>query len=434
VESRRPTGLELALLIVIVLVIAGAALVGDGEGGSESSAARSDGSAGRSVRLDVAKIKRRVERMRGLSFRKPLSISFASPKRAQAIMEAATEGEYGRRDMLIDEEEMKLLGLLPASDHLDRYVRAIEEEQVLGFYDDRSKRLVVVRGNSGGRALQEITLAHELNHALEDQHFGIVRSEGLSDDRGFAETALFEGTATSLMIDYGARYFSPDDALDVLGDVGGTETKLPGFIEDQLIFPYEQGERFVDWLRLGGSWRAVDKVMRFRRPRTSEQVMHFDKYAQGEDPVNPTLPDAGRVLGSGWKRLDATTIGELDLRLLFEHGGRLSAADSARAAAGWGGGLFELWRRPGSGPCPGPCSARDAATLAVAWDSQRNRAQAESALRKVIERGLEGKPMPASREIELWSSRGGAVGLTTRGRQLTIALAPDTDTVARLLR
>jgi hypothetical protein len=118
----------------------------------------------------------------------------------------------------------------------------------------------------------------------------------------------------------------------------------------------------------------------------------------------------------------------------FEHGGRLSAADSARAAAGWGGGLFELWRRPGSGPCPGPCSARDAATLAVAWDSQRNRAQAESALRKVIERGLEGKPMPASREIELWSSRGGAVGLTTRGRQLTIALAPDTDTVARLLR
>jgi hypothetical protein len=433
VQSWRPTGLEFALLAVIVVVIAIAAVIGGGDDG-ESQPARAKAPAGRPARIDVAKIERRVERMRGLRFRRPLSITFASPQRAQAIIGEVTKAEYPRRDMLVDEEELKLLGLLPPSANLERYLRAIDAEQVLGFYDDRgSKRLVVVREASAGRALQEITLAHELTHALEDQHFGIASPEGLSDDRELAEASLFEGTATALMIDYATKYFSPDDALEALGDVGDEETKLPPFIEDLLAFPYDQGERFVNSLRIGKSWRAVDKVIRFRRPQTSEQVIHLDKYATDEKPSPVTLPDAGRTLGSGWKRLEKSTLGEVDLRLLFEHVGHVRAAKSEEAEAGWGGGSFELWRRSQNGSCPSPCVARDAAVLALAWDSRRDRRQAADAFRRVFERGLEGRRLAARGGVGLWSSRGGAIGMTTRGRETRVAFAPDLETVTRIL-
>ena len=48
---------------------------------------------------------------------------------------------------------------------------------MLGFYDERTKRLVVVRDRRASRPLLEITLAHELVHALEDQRFGLRVSE-----------------------------------------------------------------------------------------------------------------------------------------------------------------------------------------------------------------------------------------------------------------
>ena len=81
----------------------------------------------------------------------------------------------------------------------------VDQEQVLGFYDDRSKRLVVIRDAGVSRPLLELTLAHELVHALEDQRFGLDVGEGVRDDEVLAEAALAEGTATALMADYAGR-------------------------------------------------------------------------------------------------------------------------------------------------------------------------------------------------------------------------------------
>jgi hypothetical protein len=431
VKSSRPSGLELALLAVIVLVIAGAAVIGGGEeskSGSAGSGAADAASAGRHVR--VAPIERRVERLRGLRFRRPLKITFAPPSRAQALLHAASEAEYGRRDQLIDEEDLKLLGLLDPAAHLDRYLRAIEREQVLGFYDERSKRLVVVTGKTANRSLQEITLAHELVHALEDQNYGVRTKSGLNDDRALAESALFEGTATALMTDYATRYMNLGDALGLL-DVTGADTKLPPFLEDQLLFPYVQGEQFVNAFRLRGSWRAVNKVIAFRRPRSSEQVMHPAKYAVGEAPVAVASPrGVGRTLGDGWRRLRTTEIGELDLKLLFDHVGGVK---DEQAAAGWGGGRFELWRKTGKGSCSAPCVSRDAAVISLAWDARADRVEGEAAFQRVFERGLKGRRLASGAGVGLWSSRGGAIGMRGVGKRTMVVLAPSSALVARIL-
>ena len=58
-------------------------------------------------------------------------------------------------------------------------------------YDPRTERLYVVSDAvAANRALVEFVLAHELDHALEDQRFGIGGGGKLDDDAALAGQAL----------------------------------------------------------------------------------------------------------------------------------------------------------------------------------------------------------------------------------------------------
>jgi hypothetical protein len=358
-------------------------------------------------------------------------VRFVGSDEATRLLREATEGEYPLREQRVDEEALKLVGLMKPTDAVGRYVRAISEEQVIGFYDDESKRLVMVNDRIEGRSLQEVTLAHELVHALEDQHFGVSTDPDLNDDRTLAEASLFEGTATALMVDYADRYFDAADALEAFGAADEGDTKLPRFLEELLVFPYLKGERFVAALRGRGNWRAVDSVIRFRRPRTTEQVLHPALFARGDAPVTPRLPGVESRLGASWKRLEGAGSGELDAMLLFKHVGEVAGAD---AAAGWDGGRSELWRRSGRGRCAAPCVERDVLTWALAWDTPGDRLEAERAFRRVFERGLRGRRLAVRPGVGMWSSRGGAVGLRGSRKRTLVVFAPGVREAAALLR
>jgi hypothetical protein len=234
------------------------------------------------------------------------------------------------------------------------------------------------------------------------------------------------------MTDYAGRYLKPADLLAVLENVSGTETKLPKFIERALLFPYIEGEKFVTTFREGGSWRAIDKVFELRHPSSTEQIMHPEKYAIDERPVRVRVEDLTRRLGNDWVRLDSSTVGEFDIRLLFRQVGRVKGV---AGAAGWGGGRFELWRHRTSGAprCPAPCVQRDVGVLRIAWDTPTDRSDGDNALRRVFERSLKGKAIARKAGVDLWSSRGGAIAMRSRGRQSTVVFAPSATLAARLL-
>jgi hypothetical protein len=434
--DRRPllSGVEATILGVVALILVGAALLGSGDddGGSSPTSGKTTPTPTVAKRIDVQPIIRRVERLRGLRFRKPLKISFLSPSRAQAVFRARSEQEYTPKQQHIDEEILKLLGLISPTVELRKVLVAVRDEQVLGFYDDVSKRLVVIRKPTDSHGLLEITLAHELVHALEDQHFGFHSEGGFTDDESAAETALAEGTATALMTDYAGRYLKLRDLLDVVQNVSGTETKLPKFIERSLLFPYLEGEKFVTAFREGGSWRPLDKVYELRRPSSTEQIMHPEKYAIDERPVRVRVGDVTRRLGGDWVRLNASGVGEFDLRQMFRQVGRVKGT---AAAAGWGGGRFELWRRRTSGAprCTAPCLARDVGVMRLAWDTAKDRREGERALRRVFERGLKGRLLAARSGAGLWSSRGGAIGMLGRGRTSTVVFVPRAVLATQLL-
>jgi hypothetical protein len=293
---------------------------------------------------------------------------------------AELDEDYPAKRRAADEEVLTLLGLLPEGSDVRELAGTIFSEEVAGFYDDHTKEMTLVEGASGGTE-GEITLAHELTHALEDQHFGLGQASGL-DDEATAHTALVEGTATVAMADYAGRYLTGgfakrDDFLDQLAltDLLGSSSNLPPYMQHSLLFPYAAGARFVDAI---GTWVPANAALRGQGPVSTEQVMHPAKYRARERP----LPvDAAPAPGLAWKRATHGTIGEFDTAELIRTSD--SPLRAARAAGGWGGGRYDLWQR----------GDRSVLELSWRWDTPRDAAEFASALPRYVEHTLGDVPV-----------------------------------------
>ena len=319
-------------LLLAVLVPLAFVTEDDGEG----DAAKTEPTA------PIATIAERVETLRGLRFDTVPKPERVDAEQARREGLADLDSSYPPADRRADEDLYEMLGLFPeGTDLREVSAQLYGEGAVAGYYDPRSKQLRIINGAAdANRVVDEMVIAHELDHALEDQVIGFdeeVLADG--DDRAYAYKALVEGTATAVMYDYVGRYFDPGLALGgLLGSAflpTGTED-LPPFVVEGLTFPYVSGQQFVAALhqRAGGRWTLVDLAQRTRPPTTTEQVLHPKKYLAGE----PTLPVAGAPApsGGGWKRLRQGTFGEWQT-------GQLVRDDEA--AAGWGGDRYVLYGR-----------------------------------------------------------------------------------------
>src|SRR3954453_16537302 len=250
----------------------------------------------------IATIERRVEQIRDLRYEtlpRPQTVSPAQAKRG-GLEALDRNSPAGRRHA--DEEVLKLLGLLKPGVDLRKVSGTIFGQGVAGYYDPRTKHLRVVSGaQTTNRFLYEITLAHELTHALEDQRFKLDLESSTSDDAGLANLALVEGSATAVMFTYAERHFTSEQSLGgLLSSLGQDTGDLPPFIEAQLIFPYVQGQEFIKRLYAAGARGVVDAEYRFRIGGSSVHIVDPVKFLAVE------LPDRVRLRaspGAGWRRV-----------------------------------------------------------------------------------------------------------------------------------
>jgi hypothetical protein len=427
IESRTP---EIVIVVVaLALVAAGAVLGKSGKGGSAGAAKVAVAQLPTPARID--RIEREVERIRGLRFKRPIRPKVVTPAVARSDALGDLDKTYPTATRRADEELLTLLGLIPPRTDLRKLLEAISGEQVLGYYDPRKQTLRIVSGNGADSpALVDITLAHELTHALEDQRFGLKEPKAGTDDEASARTALLEGTAVTVQTKYTSCCVDPGALLrGSLGALGGAApaTKLPPYVERTLVFPYTAGERFVGQLYDAvGNWALVNAALRSAPPVSTEQIMHPEKYAPFEAPL-PVRLRVKPAVGNGWKRAAAGTLGELDTRELLRVGDQAAASD---AAAGWGGGRYELWQRAGTAPagCARPCHARDALVLAWRWDTPGDATEFVPVLRRYVARGLKGKPAGD----DVWTVGGGAVAISGKPEATAIAWAPDAALARRL--
>ena len=326
---------------------------------------------------DVERVARRLEQIRQLDFKEIPPVRTISAEQARAEGLAALDEEYPPKRRAADEQVLRLLGLLPDGSDLRELAGTVFAEEIAGFYDDRTEEMTLVAGAGG----DEITLAHELTHALEDQHFDIAPGSGLDDERT-ARVALVEGTATVAMADYVARFLTPGgvrrrDLLDQLELVELLESSsgLPPYMQRSLLFPYTGGARFVAAI---GTWGPANHALSGEGPVSTEQILHPEKYRDRERPLPvPAAPPPG----PGWKRTTHGTIGEFDTGELIRTSD--SAPRAAHAAAGWGGGRYDLWVR----------GDRNLLALAWRWDTPRDAAEFAASLPRYVEQTLGDVPV-----------------------------------------
>jgi len=395
-----------AIIVGLAVILAACALAFD-DGGEQRAAAP--------LRPDpIERIIDRVERERGLQFARepvPLEVT-ADQARREAV--ASLDEDYPAARRRADAELLVLLGLLPPGTDLGEAAASTYGEGVAGYYDPRSGRMRVVKGaQTANRVLYEMTVAHELTHALEDQRFDFdLERLASGNDAALAYTALVEGTATRLMYRYVEHRFGPEETLGGLAASAFQPTgELPPFLMAQLVFPYTAGEAFVArLLELGqGDWTVVDAALRYRPPASTEQVMHPQAYVEVDQPERVPIRGPVGALGPGWRELRGGTLGEwVTGRLLARAGG----SDSGEAAAGWGGDRYALLGRGG-----------DRAVVARwTWDTRADEEQFVEALRAWGDGGL---PDSTPAGADAWRTADGAAALHRADGAVTLALAPD---------
>src|ERR1044072_277756 len=250
------------------------------------------------------------------------------------------------------EVTLKKLGLAPPDFNLRDLMIRLLTEQVAGYYDPKTQQFhladwIDVDG-------QKPIMAHELTHALQDQHFNLRRFElwpkGDSDAE-LAAHALIEGDATLAMSEYVGR--SPARMIALFKSLGSAATateeldKAPRVVRESLLFPYQEGLRWTQTLRRYGGWSKVSGAFA-DLPKSSEQILHPEKYFVHEAPVKITLPDltatlnGRRASASGWRRIDFDVNGEWGTYLLLDEFLK-SPTESREPSAGWGGDSYAVY-------------------------------------------------------------------------------------------
>ncbi|HLL14034.1 MAG TPA: hypothetical protein VK388_03045 [Pyrinomonadaceae bacterium] len=241
---------------------------------------------------------------------------------------------------------LKKLGLVPADFAMRSFLIELLTEQVAGYYDPKTQEFYLADWiDLDG---QQPVIAHELTHALQDQHFNLRRFEDWpkgDSDAELAAHALVEGDATLVMTFYVMRDLKRVAAMMKSMNAGASASekieRAPRVLRESLLFPYKQGMEWASHVYRRGGWPLVSEAYK-NLPQSTEQILHPEKYFAREAPVKINLPDIAPQLGKGWLRLDYDVNGEWSYFQILDEYLR-AEKESQKAVAGWGGDRFALY-------------------------------------------------------------------------------------------
>ena len=330
----------LALLILLCLGAGSFLPKGQAQTGAATSAQHAA-----IVSMTDAMLKETSE-LRELKILKAVKSGAQSRSEIQSMIIRNLDAETTPEEMHAAEVLLKVFGLAPKDFAYRSFLIKLLTEQVAGYYDPKAQQFyladwIELEG-------QKPVMAHELTHALQDQHFNLKRFENWpkgDSDAELAAHALIEGDATLAMTLYMAK--NPLVALAFIRSLGAQEAaseqfkQAPRALRESLLFPYEEGSNWATALYKRGGWQMVSQAFT-KLPQSSEQILHAEKYFSYEAPQKLTLPDFKNALGPTWKRVDYDVNGEWGCYLILDEFLN-DTSESKQAAAGWGGDRFALY-------------------------------------------------------------------------------------------
>jgi hypothetical protein len=326
----------------------------------------------------IAQVEKQVEELRGLSFTQPVAVDAVTHAELVKGLEKSFDTSFPRALYERRSLAWQTIGVIPKGTDIRRALEEFNSGQVIGYYDTLSKELVFM-GSNAPTAMEKVTLAHELTHALDDQTFGLSRIDHLGntcqDEAYDAAVGAVEGDATYFMTQYALKDLTLEEQLQ-LGTEAGTApstASIPPFIVQMQEWPYMAGMDFVTALEARGGVKAVDQALT-DLPTSTEQIIHPETYPN-DVPQPVDIPDLGPRLGSEWSDLDVQQVGEEFLSIMLAL--RLDQGTADEASAGWGGGIYRAWRN----------GAAVAVVLSTVWDTTTDATQFADAMQGWIDAG-----------------------------------------------
>lgn len=288
----------------------------------------------------------------GLKLLTPLKKSLRSREEIRAYVIKQMNEEKNPAERYADARTAEAFGLLPKGFDLDTFMVNVLTEQVEGLYDPKTQEFYIADWSPPSD--QRMVMAHELTHALEDQHFHIEawsRAARPNEDAELARDAVLEGSAMAAMVDYlmvgtgrSLKDLPEFDPSMLLGELESTPTlkSAPPFLKDALIFPYISGLNFSAAVLKSSGWPALAGVFE-KPPVSTQQILHPAAYKSGKAPSTVSLPSFEKVLGKDWAKLDENILGEFGWKEVLK---QFLDDDRAKSlAAAWDGDRYATYEQ-----------------------------------------------------------------------------------------
>lgn len=271
--------------------------------------------------------------------------------------------DKGAQRLQQDEIVLKKFGLLDRDFDLKPFLVALLKEQIEAYYDSKTKTVNLLNWVDADE--QKQVLAHELTHALQDQHSDLEKwddqtpddvstnaagdQEHLArDEMDTARDAVAEGQATAVMMDYilkpmGKSLVKNPEIVNLLkqqmtGADSPVMSRAPLLLSESMLFPYREGLSFEQHIWMDEGRTAAFAGTLDRPPSSTWEIINPQVYEKQEMPAIPLLPNIHPLVDKLYRPYDIGQVGQLDLHIMAELFGGDGMA--SRLTPAWDGGLY----------------------------------------------------------------------------------------------
>jgi hypothetical protein len=379
-------------------------------------------------------IEQQIVSIRGLEAKEAVARNILSPEELrQRVLDDFLE-DYTQEDASEDALVLWGFGLLDRNFDLYQFYLDLYSEQIAGFYDQETKEMYVVQEESF-KGPERLTYAHEFVHAMQDQYYDIETGLKFNDEdceqdseRCASVSALLEGDASLAESLWFSQFATSEDVREISEFYSTFESPVydsaPSFMQLDFLFPYQQGQDFVQTLYDSGGWESVNQAYS-QPPVSTEQILHPDQYPE-DLPIPITLPDLAAFWGPDWKEIDRGVMGEWYTYLILASGleskANLSQAEAQRAAAGWEGDAYVVFYNESLD--------KISLILFTQWDSESEADEFGDAFEKYATNRFGTATSQSTARV--WESEMGVNTFYDTGEYTAWILAPEIQTTAEL--
>ncbi len=321
---------------------------------------------------DLDNIFQFVSKDTGLPISHPIKHVFLTREDVNKFLRKKFDEDKDTKRMERSELVLKKFGLIDRDFHLRPFLLSLLTEQIAGFYDDKTKTMNLLDWVPMDQ--QKPVMAHELTHALQDQHVNLSKwqdqgHEGIakdakednehiqSDETDTARQSVLEGQGMVTLFDYtlaqqGTKVSGhtmtlrdlpelPDQLKNAGGDASDSPVmaRAPLLLQQALVFPYNAGLAFAHRVLVTKGTAGAFAGTIDNPPNSTAEIMNPEQYLQHAPEPVLRLPDVHPLLeAAGYAPYDVGVMGEFDVHVVAELFGGRPLAEAL--APNWRGGTY----------------------------------------------------------------------------------------------